>query len=73
MYKSSLKILARFGKSEAYGETLLPDRLILIGKKREQAKIKSSNATFRVIFKHCKKAQIHGFYIEVCLNSCAKN
>ena len=43
-----------FWKPEACGQTVLPDRSILKGQKLvENAKIKNSNATFWVIFKHC--------------------
>ena len=47
--------LASFGKPEACGQTVLPDRSVSIGQKLvENAKIeKKSNATFWVIFKHC--------------------
>ena len=42
----------QFLKPEAYGQTVLPDRSILIGQKLvENAKIKYSNATFWVVFK----------------------
>ena len=50
-----LSILTSFRKSEACGQTVLPDRSLIIGQKIvENAKIqKNSNATFWVIFKHC--------------------
>ena len=41
-------------KSEAFGQTVLPDRSILKGQNLvENAKIKNSKAPFWVIFKHC--------------------
>ena len=48
-------ILASFWRPEACGQTVLPDRSVLIGQKLvKNAKIKKkSNATFWVIFKHC--------------------
>ena len=53
-------ILASFWKPEGCGQTVLPDRSVLIGQKLvENAKIeKNSNATFWVIFKHCACAQV---------------
>ena len=46
--------LASFCKPEAYGQTVLPDRSIVIGQKlKENAKIQNSNSTFWVIFKQC--------------------
>ena len=52
MYKSKLKMpkMVHFGefleKSEACGQTVLPDRSLLIGQKlKENAKIKNLNAT----------------------------
>ena len=50
-----MSILASFWKPEACGQTVLPDRSVLIGQKLEKnAKIeKKSNATFWVIFKQC--------------------
>ena len=48
-------ILASFWKPEACGQTVLPDRSVLIGQKLvENANIKKSNATFWVIFKQCE-------------------
>ena len=46
-----------FKKPEACGQTVLPDRSVLIGQKLvENAQIKkNSNATFWGIFKHCAK------------------
>ena len=41
---------ASFWKTEACGQTALPDRSILIGQKLVED---NSNATFRVIFKQC--------------------
>ena len=39
--------LASFGKPEACGQTVLPDKLVLIGQKLvEMPKLKNSNATF---------------------------
>ena len=47
-----MSILASFWKPEACGQTVLPDRSVLIGQKLEEnAKIKNSNATFLEIFK----------------------
>ena len=47
-------ILASFWKPEACGQTVLPDRSVLIGQKLvENAKINNPNATFWVIFKQC--------------------
>ena len=48
-------ILASFWKTEACGQTVLPDRSVLKGQKLvKNAKIKKlKNATFWVIFKHC--------------------
>ena len=47
-------ILASFWKPEASGQTVLPDRLVLIWQKLvENAKLKNSNATFWVILKQC--------------------
>ena len=40
--------LARFWQPEDGGQTVLPDKLILIGQI-----LKRSNETFWVIFKHC--------------------
>ena len=41
-------------KSEACGQTVLPDMSLLIGQKlKENAKIKNLNATLWVIFKQC--------------------
>ena len=37
-----------FEKTEAYGQTVFPDRSLLVGQK-----LKDSNTTLRVIFKHC--------------------
>ena len=46
--------LASFWKTEACGQTVLPDRSILIGQKlAETPKFKNSDATFWVIFKQC--------------------
>ena len=46
--------LASFWKTEACGQTVLPDRSVLKGQKLlENAKIQKSNATFWVIFKQC--------------------
>ena len=51
-------ILASFWKPEACGQTVLPDRSVLIVQKLvENAKIKKSNATFWVIFKLCAFSQ----------------
>ena len=56
--KSSSKMpkmanLAFFGKPEACGQTVLPDRSLLIGQIMvKMPKLKTSNATFGVIFKH---------------------
>ena len=51
-----MQIIVHFGdflrQSEACGQTVLPDRSLLIGQKLvENAKIKHSNATYWVIFK----------------------
>ena len=47
--------LASFWKTEACGQTVLPDKSVLIEQKLvENAKIKKNfNATFWVIFKQC--------------------
>ena len=46
--------MASFWKSEACGQTVLPDMSILIGQKLvEMPKLKHSNATFWVLFKQC--------------------
>ena len=51
--------LASFWKPEACGQTVLPDRSVLIGQKLvENAKMQNSNATFWVIFKQCEKGLI---------------
>ena len=47
--------LSCFRKPELCGQTVLPDRSVLIGQKLvENAKIKNSNATFWVILKQCE-------------------
>ena len=47
-------ILATFRKSKSCSQTVLPDKSILIGQKMvKMSKLKKSNATFLVIFKHC--------------------
>ena len=47
-----MSLLTSFWQSEACGQTVLPDRSVLIGHKLvENVKIKNSNATFWVIFK----------------------
>ena len=49
-------ILTSFWKPEACGQTVLPDRSILIGQKlieNAKKKKKKSNATFWVIFQKC--------------------
>ena len=44
-------IFAIFSKPESYGQTVLPDRSLLIGQKLvKMPKLKNSNATFGVIF-----------------------
>ena len=46
--------LVSFYKCEAHGQTVLPDRSILIGQTlAKDAKMKNSNETFWVIFKQC--------------------
>ena len=53
-----MSILASFGKFEACGRIVLPDRSLLIGQKLvETAKIQNSNATFCVIFKQCESGR----------------
>ena len=65
--KSSSKMpktanLVSFWKPEACGQTVLPDRSLLIGQKLvEMLKFKNRNATFWVIFKHCDKDEINTF------------
>ena len=47
--------MASFWKPEACGQTVLPDRSVLVRQKLvENAKIQNSNATFWVIFKQCE-------------------
>ena len=44
-----------FLKPEACGQTVLPDRSVLIGQKWwKMPKFKNSNATFGIIFKQCE-------------------
>ena len=46
--------LASFINTEACGQTVLPDRSVLIGQKLvENARIKKSKCDFWVIFKEC--------------------
>ena len=56
---------ASFWKAEVCGQTVLPDRSILIGQK-----LKNSNETFLVIFKLC--ADIHSFDFLNCIEWNAK-
>ena len=51
--------MASFWKPEACGQTVLPDRSVLIRQKLvEMPKFKNSNATFWVIFKHCVETSV---------------
>ena len=56
-----------FWKPEACGQTVLPERSVLIGNKLvetvENAKNKNSNATLWVIFKQCDLTEVHFFLI----------
>ena len=46
--------LASFWKSEAYGQTVLPDKSLLIGHKLvESAEMENLSCDILVIFKHC--------------------
>ncbi len=62
----------QFWKAEACGQTVLPDRLILIRQKlAENAKAKNSDDTFRVISKQCGgtfKAKMQRILIAVTIN-----
>ena len=59
--------LASFWKSEVCGQTVLPDRSILIGLKLvKMPKLKHSNATFWMIFKRCEKS----VYISIQCTGC---
>ena len=52
-----------FLKSEACGQTVLPDMPILIGQKLvENAKNEKSNETICVIFNHCKDVHLLIFF-----------
>ena len=50
-------IFAIFSKPESYGQTVLPDRSLLIGQKLVE-NVKNQNETFSVIFKHCDPSWI---------------
>ena len=53
--------LESFWKTDACGQTVLPDRSILIGQKLVE-NAKNSNATFWVIFKQCDLVHVQ-YYI----------
>ena len=50
--------LESFWKTDACGQTVLPDRSVLIGQKLVE-NAKKSNATFWVIFKQCVLGQFN--------------
>ena len=58
--------MANFWKPEACGQTVLPDRSILIGQKIggnwKMPKVKNSNATVWVFFKQCDLLQYNEFF-----------
>ena len=57
--------LTSFWKPEAFGQTVLPDRPVLIWQKLvKMPKFKNSNATFWVLFKHCIRYAIINFDLQ---------
>ena len=60
--------LASFWKPEACGQTILPDRqVILIGQKLVEHGKKNSNETFWMVFKHCTYVYFKG---QISLQHC---
>ena len=59
--------LANFRKTEAFGQTVIPNCSILMGQKLvENAKIDNSNETFVAIFQQCANAgNIHWNFFEL--------
>ena len=59
-------------KPKTSGQTVLPDMSILIGQNWwKMPKLKNSNATFWVIFKHCAEVSLM-MYLNKVLNKCGK-